>query len=55
MDIQNNMENESITLNLQEDLSHGNDRARENSSAERIEIQEKRTRFSLSHDEGIIL
>ncbi|XP_033227479.1 GTPase-activating protein and VPS9 domain-containing protein 1 isoform X2 [Belonocnema kinseyi] len=51
MDIQNNMENESITLNLPDDLSRGNDCARESNSAERIEIQEKRTRFSLSHDE----
>ena len=53
MDMQNNLENGSITLNLPDDLSTGNDCVRESNSAERIETQEKRTRFSLSHDEGI--
>lgn len=52
MDIQNNMENGSITFNLSDDLSNRNNHGREGNSVERIETQEKRTRFSLSHDEG---
>ncbi|XP_043477081.1 GTPase-activating protein and VPS9 domain-containing protein 1 isoform X1 [Leptopilina heterotoma] len=51
MDIQNNMENGSITFNLSDDLSNRNNHGREGNSVERIETQEKRTRFSLSHDE----
>ncbi|XP_051165679.1 GTPase-activating protein and VPS9 domain-containing protein 1 isoform X2 [Leptopilina boulardi] len=51
MDMQNNMENGSITFNLPDDLSNRNNRGREGNSVERIETQEKRTRFSLSHDE----
>lgn len=54
MDMQNNMENGSIAFNLPHDLSNRNNRGREGNSVERIETQEKRTRFSLSHDEGML-
>ncbi|CAK9813080.1 GTPase-activating protein and VPS9 domain-containing protein 1 [Anthophora quadrimaculata] len=47
---QSNIENGSVTLNLSDDISNVHDR-RESCSVERIETQEKKTRFSLSHDE----
>ncbi|KOC65886.1 GTPase-activating protein and VPS9 domain-containing protein 1 [Habropoda laboriosa] len=50
---QSNMENGPVTLNLADDISNVHDR-RESCSVERIETQEKKTRFSLSHDEGFI-
>ncbi|XP_036138759.1 receptor-mediated endocytosis protein 6 homolog isoform X3 [Monomorium pharaonis] len=50
MEIQSSMENGSVTLNLPDDASTEHPR-QENSNIERIETQEKRTRFSLSHDE----
>lgn len=46
-----NIDNGSMTINLTGDLRHG--RSRE-TNGDRIETQEKRTRFSLSHDEGIL-
>lgn len=52
MDVQSGMENGPVTLNLPDDASTEHPR-QENSNVERIETQEKRTRFSLSHDEGI--
>ncbi|KAL0133577.1 hypothetical protein PUN28_000958 [Cardiocondyla obscurior] len=49
MELQSSMENGPVTLNLPDDAP---DHPRqENSNGERIETQEKRTRFSLSHDE----
>ncbi|XP_015108702.1 GTPase-activating protein and VPS9 domain-containing protein 1 [Diachasma alloeum] len=48
MGIQNNLASESARLNS--NLRNGNER-RESSTSERNETQEKRTRFSLSHDE----
>ncbi|XP_017887031.1 GTPase-activating protein and VPS9 domain-containing protein 1 isoform X1 [Ceratina calcarata] len=46
-----NLENGPVTLNLEsDDISNIHDR-RESCSVERIESQEKKTRFSLSHDE----
>ncbi|XP_011690803.1 PREDICTED: GTPase-activating protein and VPS9 domain-containing protein 1 isoform X2 [Wasmannia auropunctata] len=53
MEFQSGMENGPVTLNLPDDASTEHPR-QENSSVERIETQEKRTRFSLSHDEGSI-
>lgn len=52
MELQNGMENGPVTLNLPDDASTEHTR-QENGNGERIETQEKRTRFSLSHDEGI--
>lgn len=52
MELQSGMENGPVTLNLPDDVSTEH-RRQENSNVERIETQEKRTRFSLSHDEGI--
>lgn len=52
MELQSGMENGPVTLNLPDDTSTEH-RRQENSNVERIETQEKRTRFSLSHDEGI--
>lgn len=52
MELQNGMGNGPVTLNLPDDASNEHPR-QENNSVERIETQEKRTRFSLSHDEGI--
>jgi len=52
MELQSGMENGPVTLNLPDDASNEHPR-QENSNVERIETQEKRTRFSLSHDEGI--
>ncbi|CAL7948132.1 unnamed protein product [Xylocopa violacea] len=49
-ELESNMENGSATLNLSDEISSVNDR-RESCSVERIENQEKKTRFSLSHDE----
>lgn len=54
MELQSGMENGPVTLNLPDDASTEHTR-QENSNCERIETQEKRTRFSLSHDEGISL
>lgn len=54
MELQNGMENGPVTLNLPDDASTEHPR-QENSNGERIETQEKRTRFSLSHDEGILI
>ncbi|KAG5308772.1 GAPD1 protein, partial [Acromyrmex insinuator] len=53
MELQSGMENGPVTLNLPDDASNEHPR-QENSNVERIETQEKRTRFSLSHDEGSI-
>ncbi|XP_018045878.1 PREDICTED: GTPase-activating protein and VPS9 domain-containing protein 1 isoform X2 [Atta colombica] len=50
MELQSGMENGPVTLNLPDDTSNEHPR-QENSNVERIETQEKRTRFSLSHDE----
>ncbi|KAM0728580.1 GTPase-activating protein and VPS9 domain-containing protein 1 [Formica fusca] len=50
MELQSGMENGPVTLNLPDDASTEHTR-QENSNCERIETQEKRTRFSLSHDE----
>ncbi|KYQ50700.1 GTPase-activating protein and VPS9 domain-containing protein 1 [Trachymyrmex zeteki] len=50
MELQNGMGNGPVTLNLPDDASNEHPR-QENNSVERIETQEKRTRFSLSHDE----
>ncbi|XP_014237256.1 receptor-mediated endocytosis protein 6 homolog isoform X1 [Trichogramma pretiosum] len=46
----NMVDNESIAINLPEGLANGHGQGRE-SNVDRIETQEKRTRFSLSHDE----
>lgn len=51
MGMQNNIDAERVTLNLAAELPNGHCR-REGSNADRIETHEKRTRFSLSHDEG---
>lgn len=51
MELQSSMENGPVTLNLPDDASTEHIR-QDNSNGERIETQEKRTRFSLSHDEG---
>ncbi|XP_012231698.1 GTPase-activating protein and VPS9 domain-containing protein 1 isoform X2 [Linepithema humile] len=53
MELQSRMENGPVTLNLPDDASVEHTR-QENGNVERIETQEKRTRFSLSHDEGSI-
>ncbi|XP_076183626.1 GTPase activating protein and VPS9 domains 1 isoform X2 [Ptiloglossa arizonensis] len=53
MELGPNTENGPVTLNLSDDISNVHDR-RENCGVERIETQEKKTRFSLSHDEGFI-
>lgn len=50
-ELQTGMENGSVTLNLPDDTSIEHTR-QESGNVERIETQEKRTRFSLSHDEG---
>jgi len=53
MELQRGMENGPVTLNLPDDASTETMHTRqESSNVERIETQEKRTRFSLSHDEG---
>lgn len=52
MELQSGMKNGPVTLNLPDDAS-GEHARQESSNVERIETQEKRTRFSLSHDEGI--
>lgn len=52
MELQSGMENGPVTLNLPDDASTEHAR-QESGNVERIETQEKRTRFSLSHDEGI--
>jgi hypothetical protein len=49
--MQRNMESESMTINLSEELTNGHNCNR-GTNSDRIETQEKRTRFSLSHDEG---
>ncbi|XP_076233243.1 GTPase activating protein and VPS9 domains 1 isoform X2 [Calliopsis andreniformis] len=51
MDLQSNAETASITLNLSDDISTVRDRRESCGGIERIETQEKKTRFSLSHDE----
>lgn len=51
-ELENNMENGPVTLNLSDAIRNVHD-TRESCSVERIETQEKKTRFSLSHDEGI--
>lgn len=51
-ELQSNMDNHSVNLNLSDDISNVHDR-QENCDVERTENQEKKTRFSLSHDEGI--
>lgn len=51
-ELQCNMENGPVNLNLSDDISNVHDR-QENCGVERTENQEKKTRFSLSHDEGI--
>ena len=48
--MQRNMDSDSMTINLNGDLPNSHSRTREN--GDRIETQEKRTRFSLSHDGG---
>lgn len=55
MELQNNTENSSVTLNLADDVVNGHHSRRDSNSAERLETQEKRTRFSLAHDEGKII
>ncbi|KAK2576023.1 hypothetical protein KPH14_007375 [Odynerus spinipes] len=50
MELQNNTENSSVTLNLGDDMVNGHSR-RDSNSVERLETQEKRTRFSLARDE----
>lgn len=50
MGIQSTLSSESVRLNLPPDLRNGNER-REANGSDRNETQEKRTRFSLSHDE----
>ncbi|XP_078044558.1 GTPase activating protein and VPS9 domains 1 [Augochlora pura] len=49
-ELESNMENGSVTLNLSDAIRNVHD-TRESCSRERIETQEKKTRFSLSHDE----
>ena len=51
MGMQDTIDAERVTLSLAADLPNGHDR-REGSNGDRIETHEKRTRFSLSHDEG---
>ncbi|XP_011497747.1 PREDICTED: GTPase-activating protein and VPS9 domain-containing protein 1 isoform X3 [Ceratosolen solmsi marchali] len=48
--MQRNMDSEAMTINLSEELTNGHNCNRE-TNGDRIETQEKRTRFSLSHDE----
>ncbi|XP_019699609.1 receptor-mediated endocytosis protein 6 homolog isoform X3 [Harpegnathos saltator] len=50
MELQSGMKNGPVTLNLPDDASAEHTR-QESGNVERIETQEKRTRFSLSHDE----
>ncbi|XP_076627267.1 GTPase activating protein and VPS9 domains 1 [Colletes latitarsis] len=50
MELGSNMENGPVTLNLSDDIPNVHDR-RGSCGVERIETQEKKTRFSLSHDE----
>ncbi|XP_066584150.1 GTPase-activating protein and VPS9 domain-containing protein 1 isoform X2 [Prorops nasuta] len=50
MDLPNNIENNSVMLNLSTGVQTSRDR-QETNSGDRIETHEKRTRFSLSHDE----
>lgn len=52
MEMQDNIEGGTVRLSLSGDLPNGHNR-NDGNSVERIETQEKRTRFSLSHDEGI--
>ena len=58
MEIQNNIETDEadqVPMNIVDDLPNGHDRGNnETGNTERAESQEKRTRFSLSHDEGIM-
>lgn len=51
---QSNMENGPVTLNLADEISTIHDRRGScgGGGVDRIETQEKKTRFSLSHDEG---
>lgn len=49
--MQRNIDNESMTINRSGEMTNGHNRGSE-SNGDRIETQEKRTRFSLSHDEG---
>nr|XP_033321965.1 GTPase-activating protein and VPS9 domain-containing protein 1 [Megalopta genalis] len=49
-ELESNLENGSVTLNLSDAIRNVHD-TRESCSGERIETQEKKTRFSLSHDE----
>ncbi|XP_031844110.1 GTPase activating protein and VPS9 domains 1 isoform X2 [Nomia melanderi] len=49
-ELENNMENGPVTLNLSDAMRNVHD-TRESCSVERIETQEKKTRFSLSHNE----
>lgn len=51
-ELQSNIDNGSVNLNLSDDISNVHDR-QNNCGVERTESQEKKTRFSLSHDEGI--
>ncbi|XP_026825737.1 GTPase-activating protein and VPS9 domain-containing protein 1 isoform X3 [Ooceraea biroi] len=53
MELQSGMGNGPVTVNLPDDASTEHTR-QESGNGERIETQEKRTRFSLSHDEGSI-
>ena len=52
MELQSGMENGPVTLNLPDDAATEHTTRQESNNGERIETQEKRTRFSLSHDEG---
>ncbi|XP_015600361.1 GTPase-activating protein and VPS9 domain-containing protein 1 isoform X3 [Cephus cinctus] len=54
MEIQDDIDSGPVTLNLPDDMPNGHNRREGTNSVERIETQEKRTRFSLSHDEGSI-
>lgn len=49
--MQRNIDTDSMTINFAGELANGHNDETE-SSSDRIETQEKRTRFSLSHDEG---
>ncbi|XP_076292582.1 GTPase activating protein and VPS9 domains 1 isoform X1 [Lasioglossum baleicum] len=49
-ELENNMENGSVSLNLSDAMRNVHN-TRDSCSVERIETQEKKTRFSLSHDE----
>ncbi|XP_043577726.1 GTPase-activating protein and VPS9 domain-containing protein 1 isoform X1 [Bombus pyrosoma] len=49
-ELQSNIDNGSVNLNLSDDISSVHDR-QNNCGVERTESQEKKTRFSLSHDE----